>query len=219
MEKISKRVSAIEEVNNNVKLLTEMVMSHSQGGASARSSEDLMKVRLPLPPSPHPLRVPAGLTHPPSCPQELYQRCERMRPTLFRLASDTEDNDEALGERWAVSPVPPTPPLLPSQDLLTICSWQDPPPGGPPPPAPTLGFSTSRKRRAGADMVIRPYGPSLYSSPRAEQAERGRIVPISQLGLWEGRDLPRSQSITVAEPGWTRDSLRTLPPSLLRARN
>ncbi|CAD7677169.1 unnamed protein product [Nyctereutes procyonoides] len=72
MEKISKRVSAIEEVNNNVKLLTEMVMSHSQGGASACSSEDLMK--------------------------ELYQRCERMRPTLFRLASDTEDNDEALAE-------------------------------------------------------------------------------------------------------------------------
>ncbi|XP_077618213.1 ADP-ribosylation factor-binding protein GGA1 isoform X2 [Crocuta crocuta] len=72
MEKISKRVSAIEEVNNNVKLLTEMVTNHSQGGASAHSSEDLMK--------------------------ELYQRCERMRPTLFRLASDTEDNDEALAE-------------------------------------------------------------------------------------------------------------------------
>uniref|UniRef100_A0A8D1NJZ5 Golgi associated, gamma adaptin ear containing, ARF binding protein 1 n=1 Tax=Sus scrofa TaxID=9823 RepID=A0A8D1NJZ5_PIG len=72
MEKISKRVSAIEEVNNNVKLLTEMVMNHSQGGATARSGEDLMK--------------------------ELYQRCERMRPTLFRLASDTEDNDEALAE-------------------------------------------------------------------------------------------------------------------------
>ncbi|XP_011385865.1 ADP-ribosylation factor-binding protein GGA1 isoform X2 [Pteropus vampyrus] len=72
MEKISKRVSAIEEVNNNVKLLTEMVMNHSQGGAAAHSSEDLMK--------------------------ELYQRCERMRPTLFRLASDTEDNDEALAE-------------------------------------------------------------------------------------------------------------------------
>uniref|UniRef100_A0AAA9TRM4 Golgi associated, gamma adaptin ear containing, ARF binding protein 1 n=1 Tax=Bos taurus TaxID=9913 RepID=A0AAA9TRM4_BOVIN len=72
MEKISKRASAIEEVNNNVKLLTEMVMNHSQGGAAARSSEDLMK--------------------------ELYQRCERMRPTLFRLASDTEDNDEALAE-------------------------------------------------------------------------------------------------------------------------
>lgn len=73
MEKISKRVSAIEEVNNNVKLLTEMVMNHSQGGGGpAHSSEELMK--------------------------ELYQRCERMRPTLFRLASDTEDNDEALAE-------------------------------------------------------------------------------------------------------------------------
>ncbi|XP_057413072.1 ADP-ribosylation factor-binding protein GGA1 isoform X3 [Balaenoptera acutorostrata] len=72
MEKISKRVSAIEEVNNNVKLLTEMVMNHSQGGTAAQSSEDLMK--------------------------ELYQRCERLRPTLFRLASDTEDNDEALAE-------------------------------------------------------------------------------------------------------------------------
>jgi len=34
-----------------------------------------------------------------SCDQDLYQRCEKMRPTLFRLASDTEDNDEALGER------------------------------------------------------------------------------------------------------------------------
>uniref|UniRef100_A0AAQ5Y0S3 Golgi associated, gamma adaptin ear containing, ARF binding protein 1 n=1 Tax=Amphiprion ocellaris TaxID=80972 RepID=A0AAQ5Y0S3_AMPOC len=32
------------------------------------------------------------------CCQDLYQRCEKMRPTLFRLASDTEDNDEALAE-------------------------------------------------------------------------------------------------------------------------
>uniref|UniRef100_G1LU35 Golgi associated, gamma adaptin ear containing, ARF binding protein 1 n=1 Tax=Ailuropoda melanoleuca TaxID=9646 RepID=G1LU35_AILME len=92
MEKISKRVSAIEEVNNNVKLLTEMVMNHSQGGASARSSEDLMK--------------------------ELYQRCERMRPTLFRLASDTEDNDEALGLS------DPTPPPGPSLDGAGWNSFQ-----------------------------------------------------------------------------------------------
>ncbi|KAM3832848.1 ADP-ribosylation factor-binding protein GGA1 [Vipera latastei] len=71
MEKISKRVHAIEEVNNNVKLLTEMVTNYSNGEMT-ESSEDLMK--------------------------ELYQRCERMRPMLFRLASDTEDNDEALAE-------------------------------------------------------------------------------------------------------------------------
>ncbi|NXX47772.1 GGA1 protein, partial [Tricholaema leucomelas] len=71
MEKISKRVNAIEEVNNNVRLLTEMVTNYSKG-ETTESNEDLMK--------------------------ELYQRCERMRPMLFRLASDTEDNDEALAE-------------------------------------------------------------------------------------------------------------------------
>ncbi|XP_075040063.1 ADP-ribosylation factor-binding protein GGA1 isoform X1 [Mixophyes fleayi] len=71
IEKISKRVNAIEEVNNNVKLLSEM-LSTFRTGQSSEGSEDLMK--------------------------ELYQRCEKMRPTLFRLASDTEDNDEALAE-------------------------------------------------------------------------------------------------------------------------
>ncbi|XP_078540193.1 ADP-ribosylation factor-binding protein GGA1 isoform X1 [Lissotriton helveticus] len=71
MEKISKRVNAIEEVNNNVSLLTDMLNSYTQGETS-EGNEDLMK--------------------------ELYQRCEKMRPTLFRLASDTEDNDDALAE-------------------------------------------------------------------------------------------------------------------------
>ncbi|GCC34733.1 ADP-ribosylation factor-binding protein GGA1-like isoform X1 [Chiloscyllium punctatum] len=71
MEKISKRVNAIEEVNNNVKLLSEMLENYSKNETS-ESNEEIMK--------------------------ELYQRCEKMRPTLFRLASDTEDNDEALAE-------------------------------------------------------------------------------------------------------------------------
>ncbi|XP_063797529.1 ADP-ribosylation factor-binding protein GGA1 [Pseudophryne corroboree] len=71
MEKISRRVNAIDEVNNNVKLLSDMLCTY-RTGQSSEGSEDLMK--------------------------ELYQRCERMRPTLFRLASDTEDNDEALAE-------------------------------------------------------------------------------------------------------------------------
>ncbi|CAH2312473.1 ADP-ribosylation factor-binding GGA1 [Pelobates cultripes] len=71
MEKISKRVNAIEEVNNNVRLLSDMLSTYKSGQTS-EGNEDLMK--------------------------ELYQRCEKMRPTLFRLASDTEDNDEALAE-------------------------------------------------------------------------------------------------------------------------
>ncbi|XP_043923781.1 ADP-ribosylation factor-binding protein GGA1 [Protopterus annectens] len=70
-EKITKRVNAIEEVNNNVKLLTEMLSSYSKE-TSLESNDEIMK--------------------------ELFNRCEKMRPTLFRLASDTEDNDEALAE-------------------------------------------------------------------------------------------------------------------------
>uniref|UniRef100_A0A674BV53 Golgi associated, gamma adaptin ear containing, ARF binding protein 1 n=1 Tax=Salmo trutta TaxID=8032 RepID=A0A674BV53_SALTR len=54
-EKLSKRVNAIQDVNESVSLLTQLL-------------------------------------------EDLYQRCEKMRPTLFRLASDTEDNDEALAE-------------------------------------------------------------------------------------------------------------------------
>uniref|UniRef100_A0A8D3DIB4 ADP-ribosylation factor-binding protein GGA1-like n=1 Tax=Scophthalmus maximus TaxID=52904 RepID=A0A8D3DIB4_SCOMX len=38
---------------------------------------------------------------------DLYQRCEKMRPTLFRLASDTEDNDEALGTHTSNPPSQP----------------------------------------------------------------------------------------------------------------
>ena len=70
---------------------------------------------------------PPALTCLPCCPQELYQRCERMRPTLFRLASDTEDNDEALGEL-----------------LLEGATTRGPPPS----PAVILGFSTWRKKEA-----------------------------------------------------------------------
>ena len=28
----------------------------------------------------------------------MYERCEKLRPTLFRLASDTTDDDDALGK-------------------------------------------------------------------------------------------------------------------------
>lgn len=31
-------------------------------------------------------------------PQTLFQRCEKLRPLLFRLASETADDDEALGK-------------------------------------------------------------------------------------------------------------------------
>ncbi|XP_067089276.1 ADP-ribosylation factor-binding protein GGA1-like [Osmerus mordax] len=67
-EKVSRRVNTIQEVKESVGLLTQLLEEHD--GSS--SSLELL--------------------------QDLYQRCEKMRPTLFRLASDTEDNDEALAE-------------------------------------------------------------------------------------------------------------------------
>lgn len=58
-------------------------------------------------------------------PQELYQRCERMRPMLFRLASDTEDNDEALGKHiWPFSFCPLLPPSSFRDSVLgLIMAW------------------------------------------------------------------------------------------------
>ncbi|XP_068574889.1 ADP-ribosylation factor-binding protein GGA1-like [Cebidichthys violaceus] len=70
-EKVSKRVNAIQEVNESVGLLTQLLQDYD-GTADNQSNAELL--------------------------QDLYQRCEKMRPTLFRLASDTEDNDEALAE-------------------------------------------------------------------------------------------------------------------------
>ncbi|MGH0123491.1 UNVERIFIED_CONTAM: hypothetical protein FKN15_022716 [Acipenser sinensis] len=71
MEKVSKRVNTIAEVKSSVNLLTELLSSYTAETTSQSTEETI---------------------------QELYQRCEKLRPTLFRLASDTEDNDEALAE-------------------------------------------------------------------------------------------------------------------------
>ncbi|MEQ2265172.1 ARF-binding protein, partial [Xenotaenia resolanae] len=70
-EKVSKRVNAIQEVKESVALLTQLLQDYDSTTTN-QSNADLI--------------------------QDLYQRCEKMRPTLFRLASDTEDNDEALAE-------------------------------------------------------------------------------------------------------------------------
>ncbi|XP_033984240.1 ADP-ribosylation factor-binding protein GGA1-like [Trematomus bernacchii] len=71
VEKVSKRLNAIQEVKESVSLLSQMLEGYSRESCS-QSNQELIK--------------------------DLYQRCEKMRPTLFRLASDTEDSDEALAE-------------------------------------------------------------------------------------------------------------------------
>uniref|UniRef100_A0A671XIX7 Golgi-associated, gamma adaptin ear containing, ARF binding protein 1 n=1 Tax=Sparus aurata TaxID=8175 RepID=A0A671XIX7_SPAAU len=71
VEKVSKRVNAIQEVKESVSLLNQLLEGYSKESCS-QSNQELIK--------------------------DLYQRCEKMRPTLFRLASDTEDSDEALAD-------------------------------------------------------------------------------------------------------------------------
>lgn len=69
-EKVSKRVSAVEEVRSHVKVLREMLSMYRRPGQALPDQEAL---------------------------QVVYERCEKLRPTLFRLASDTTDDDDALG--------------------------------------------------------------------------------------------------------------------------
>ncbi|KAL5018234.1 hypothetical protein ScPMuIL_003956 [Solemya velum] len=72
MEKVSRRINQLETVNNNVKLLTEMLQNYSPGNSS-QSDREIMK--------------------------ELYMSLEKLRPSLFRLASDADDKDnDALGD-------------------------------------------------------------------------------------------------------------------------
>ncbi|PNJ49508.1 GGA1 isoform 6 [Pongo abelii] len=187
MEKISKRVNAIEEVNNNVKLLTEMVMSHSQGGAAAGSSEDLMK--------------------------ELYQRCERMRPTLFRLASDTEDNDEALGLS------DPTPPSGPSLDGTGWNSFQSS--DATEPPAPALAQAPSMESRPPAQTSLPAssglddldlLGKTLLQQslpPESQQVRWEKQQPAPRLTL---RDLQNKSSSCSSPSSSATSLLHTVSP-------
>lgn len=71
IQKVTKRLHTLEEVNNNVKLLHEMLLHYSKEDSS-EADKELMK--------------------------ELFDRCENKRRTLFKLASETEDNDNSLGD-------------------------------------------------------------------------------------------------------------------------
>ncbi|XP_070596044.1 ADP-ribosylation factor-binding protein GGA3 isoform X2 [Erythrolamprus reginae] len=76
IQKVTKRMHTLEEVNNNVKLLNEMLIHYSKEDSS-EADKELMK--------------------------ELYDRCETKRRTLFKLASETEDNDNTLGDIFQAS--------------------------------------------------------------------------------------------------------------------
>eukprot|EP00105_Crassostrea_gigas_P019805 XP_011438416.1 PREDICTED: ADP-ribosylation factor-binding protein GGA1 isoform X1 [Crassostrea gigas] len=72
MERTSRRINELEQINNNTKLLMEM-LDHYSPESSSKADLDMMK--------------------------ELYDSLEKLRPNLFRLASDTDEKDnEAINE-------------------------------------------------------------------------------------------------------------------------
>ncbi|TRY95712.1 hypothetical protein DNTS_022115 [Danionella cerebrum] len=89
VQKITRRVDALEEVNNNVKLLSEMLSQFDHERSSAADRELLRS----FPVSSHFLSDPRRV-----CVQELYERCDKLRSTAFKLATEAEDNDSSLGD-------------------------------------------------------------------------------------------------------------------------
>ncbi|KAL2101161.1 hypothetical protein ACEWY4_002922 [Coilia grayii] len=71
VHKMTKRIKTLEEVNNNVKLLGEM-LTHYDKDRSSESDRELIR--------------------------ELYDRCDKLRRTAFKLATESEDNDASLGD-------------------------------------------------------------------------------------------------------------------------
>ncbi|KAF3423950.1 hypothetical protein E2986_05016 [Frieseomelitta varia] len=72
----SRRIMELESVHNNAKLLSEMLDSYN---CNETSTEDLELMK------------------------ELYQACERLKPTVLRLANETQDNVGMLGDVLAAS--------------------------------------------------------------------------------------------------------------------
>ncbi|XP_038125569.1 ADP-ribosylation factor-binding protein GGA3a [Cyprinodon tularosa] len=70
-QKAAKQRSTLEAVNNSVKLLNEM-LAHFSPEDSTEADKELIK--------------------------ELYSDCDKLRQTVFKLATETEDNDSNLGE-------------------------------------------------------------------------------------------------------------------------
>uniref|UniRef100_A0A673ZT98 ADP-ribosylation factor-binding protein GGA3-like n=1 Tax=Salmo trutta TaxID=8032 RepID=A0A673ZT98_SALTR len=70
-ERVSRRVSTLEEVASRTRQLRELLRQHCLTGPSTHHTDHL---------------------------KALYESCDRLRPNLFRLASDTVDDDEALAQ-------------------------------------------------------------------------------------------------------------------------
>uniref|UniRef100_A0AAR2IYT5 Golgi associated, gamma adaptin ear containing, ARF binding protein 3a n=1 Tax=Pygocentrus nattereri TaxID=42514 RepID=A0AAR2IYT5_PYGNA len=71
VQKVAQRTSTLLEVNNSVKLLNEM-LRHFSKDQSTQADRELLK--------------------------DLHDDCDKLRTTVFKLATETEDDDSSLGE-------------------------------------------------------------------------------------------------------------------------
>uniref|UniRef100_A0A668AP68 Golgi associated, gamma adaptin ear containing, ARF binding protein 3a n=1 Tax=Myripristis murdjan TaxID=586833 RepID=A0A668AP68_9TELE len=71
IQRVTKQKSTLEEVNNSVKLLNEM-LTHFSPEDSTDGDKELIR--------------------------ELYSDCDKLRRSVFQLATETEDNDSSLGD-------------------------------------------------------------------------------------------------------------------------
>lgn len=101
---VSRRVNTISEVSENVKRMDEFLESYRRGELSP-ADQDSLQVNALFPPCARGSIPCRGGTD--RCvwglssamfPQALLQRCERLRPLLFRLASEAVPDEEALGK-------------------------------------------------------------------------------------------------------------------------
>jgi hypothetical protein len=76
MERLSKRLQQLETTSSQVKLLHEMVESHARGGSTAEERQVMA---------------------------ELSSSCDKLRPGLYRLASELAEDDNSIGEILAAS--------------------------------------------------------------------------------------------------------------------
>nr|XP_002122616.1 ADP-ribosylation factor-binding protein GGA1 isoform X1 [Ciona intestinalis] len=163
MEKMKKRNETLEEVTNNIRLLNEM-LTHFDPDVTAISDMQMMK--------------------------ELYDSCHKLRPTLFRLASDTDDDEGALME------------ILRANDDVTrvMQSFEKI-------VSPKLTSVTDRK----ADGAAEPDKPQ----PEVEKEISSTLLDLANLNF-----TPTTSSNDLPATGSTYSSmLLTPPPNSLQSNN
>ncbi|KAM6972431.1 ADP-ribosylation factor-binding protein GGA2-like [Aplochiton taeniatus] len=88
-EKALRRLSTLGEVANCTRQLRELLDQHNPPGAPSQRADDMKSLSVSRPTL--------------SSLQALYERCDRLRPGLFRLASDTVEDDSALAQILAAN--------------------------------------------------------------------------------------------------------------------